>query len=380
MSDRRPDAGAPWGGNPEATRAIADGLTDLQEYSDCLAILEAQSREALAGTCVTEGAILNLLKLVRLLHKSDRDFGSCIEPHAPRIMALMSSVVRAKSLDVPFVGSMERYHNLVDYVSRVWQRDEVMLDDPGFWPWLDHSYPCVSRLLRADMDCIKRTSSLVQALSRKFRSRKYPHSSAYMRAVDGICSEAMATCPDKACDYAKKASESWESTEMELATLAAVGRHFRVGRIDPKIPGSESRADMTFEREGREWYAEVYSHADYGMVGTEIFEDIVPGEEWSRRFRKAQIKSLREAGVPTVYVMRLDNPKALPGATRSREFLAEARRKMPGDSDIVVILRGVEVASLRGGRAVEPSALAERLGRAIWEAMPENAPGARPWP
>lgn len=370
-------------GGPRGRQAVLGGaashLANLQEYSSCLAFLESLPWEILSGTMVSERALLEILDVIRLLHRHDRRVDAEIEPLEPRMLALMRLALRAKSLDVPFIALPSKFHSLRSYASRAMLGHESMLGDPGFWPWLDKDCPNVSRFLRTDESQIKKTNDLVGVLSIHFRSRT-PQSRAYMGAVDGLCRQVMEICAGRACDYARKAANSFAAASMEMAALVAISRHFKIGRIDPEIPHSGSLADMTFDHGGKEHYVEVYSHADYDMAGTEIRDGIVPEEEWKARFKKTQIKSLKGAGVPFVYVMRLDNPQALPGETRSRAFCDEARRTMPADSDIVVILRGVEVASLRGGRVVEPSGLARRLGRAIWEAMPENAPGVRPWP
>lgn len=354
----------------------ASHLTNLQEYPSCLAFLEAQPREVLAQTHVIEWALLEILDVIHLLHHHDYRVEAEIGALEPRMMALIKSALCAKSLDVPFVARPSRYLSLRSYASRAILGREPMLDDPGFWPWLDRNYPNVSRLLRTDEAQIKKTSDLVAVLSIMFKSRTAPASIAYMAAVDALCRRVMEICAGRACDYARKAATSFAAAEMEMVVLVAIDGSFGTTRIDPKIPGSGSLADLAFEHEGAEHYVEVYSHADYDMAGTETREDIMPGDEWKARFKKTQIEGLREAGVPSVYVMRLADPQATPAETRSREFRDEARRTMPADSDIVVVLNGeVEAASLRGGRIVETSGLAKRLGRAIWGAMPENSPG-----
>lgn len=373
-------AGAPWGGQA-VLRGAASRLVNLQEYSSCLAFLEGQPHEVLSHTQVIEETLLEMLDVIHLLHHNDRKVEEEIEALEPRIMALIKSAICAKSLDVPFVARPSKFYSLRSYASRAILGHESMLDDPGFWPWLDGHYPNVSRFLRTDGAQIKKTNDLISVLSIHFKSQKALSSVAYMTAVDELFGQVMEICAGRACDYARKASCSFAAAKMEMVALVAIDRSFGIARIDPQIPGSSSQADMTFEHEGAERYVEVYSHDDYDMAGTETREDIAPEEVWKARFKKTQIKSLKEAGVPSIYVMCLDDFQTQPGATRSREFRGEARRTMPPDSDIVVILRGeVEVASLRGGRVVEPSGLARRLGRAIWGGMPESAPGVRPWP
>lgn len=374
----RVDAGVSWGANPIAVRAMAKHLIVRQEYSDCLALLEALPHDALAGTCLVEDLALMLLREISFRNSRHGNIDRVIAPLEPRLMALTRSAIRAKSLDVPFDGFMGRYLSLLDYASRARERDEVMIDDPGFWPWLACSHPNISRFLLSDYRCATRSSSLIQMLSRHFRARRMPHSVAYMRAVDGLCREVMGICAGSARKYAKEAGNSCLSAMTEMAVLAAISRQFGTVRIEPGIPGGGKLADMGFEHAGKEHYVEVYSHAGYHSAVSQTKPDISPEEEWAARFSKDQIAALREAGVPTVYVMHLDDFQAQPGETGSPEFREAAARLMPPDSDIVVILHGIEAVSLRGGRVVEPSDVAVRLKNAIWEAMPENAPGVRP--
>jgi len=361
---------------------MAENMINRRDFSGCLKLLEAQARKVLAGTAMIEDKLLSMLALIRLLHKTDREFAAEISPHEPRIMVIMESVLRAKSLDVEINRSLGKYRSLVDYVSRSRLGHESMLDDPGFWPWLDGAYPNVSRFLRTDGAKIRKTNDFINLLGIKFKSRGKPASGAYMGALDGLCRQVLEICAERACDYPKKAADGFAAARTEMVTLVAINGSFGIGHIDPAIPGSGNLADMTFEHGGIEHYVEVYSYADYDMAGTEIREDILPEAEWEARFKKVQIKSLREAGVHTVYVMNLNDFQAQWGETGSREFREAASRMMPKNSDIVVILHGsIEVASLRDGRVTEePSALVVRLADAIRKAMPENAPGVRTWP
>lgn len=368
-------AGGPQSTGLQATKDGAERLLDRQNYSGCLSLLEAQPREVLEGTCMVEYIVLRLLSRVRLFHQADRELAAALEPHEPRIMGLMGRALRAKSLDVEINRSLGKYHSLVDWASRACRGHESMLDDPGFWPWLDGNYPHVAGFLRSEKDLVTKTNSLVQMLSVKFKSRVAPHSRAYMGAVDGLCRQVMDICAGRACTYAKKASDSWLSAKTEMTVLVAISRNFRIMRIDPEIPRSGNLADVSFEHDGIERYVEVYSHAGHDLAAPQTKRGINPRAEWKARFHKAQIRSLREAGVPAVYVMNLNDFQAQPGETRSPEFCVEATRHMPPDSDIVVILHGIEAASLRGGRAAGQSALAARLKDAIWEAMPENVAG-----
>lgn len=353
----------------------ADFLLNRKRYSEYMELLEGQPRDVLANTTMAEYLVLKLVKDMRLRHRSDREFESEIRPYEPRILGIMRSVLEAKSLDAEIDSSKSKYHSLMDYVSRVSRGHKSMLDHCEFWPWLDGDYGHVARLLRADGGGVSKTNSLAQALSMMFKCRETPRVKAHMGAIDHLCRRAMEICASGAHAYAKKSGESWDSARMEMAALVAVGRHFKIGCIDPEIPGSKKQADISFVHNGVEHYVEVYSHAGYYSAVPQIKLDISSEEEWAMRFGKSQIEALREAGVPTVYVMNLDDFQARPGETGSPEFREAAARLMPPDSDIVVILHGAEAASLRGGRVVEPSDVAVRLRGAIWEAMPENAPG-----
>ena len=365
-------AGLPGVKGAESAQKRAIGLINRRDYRGCLALLKDQPPEVFMATHVVEDVLLKILKVIHLRHKTNREFAAEVDPHEQCIMGLMRSVLHAKSLDVEINRSLDKYHSLVDYVSRARHGHEPMLEDPEFWPWLDGNYPNVSEFLRADSCFIGKTNSLVQMLSVKFKSRTAPHARAYMGAVDGLCRQVTEICAGRACGYAKKASESWISARTEMAVLVALSGNFRILRIDPGIPCSGNLADISFEHEGVEHYVEVYSHSDYEMVAAETRVGIRQRCEWKTRFQKAQIKSLKKAKVPTVYVMNLNDFQAQPGATQTRAFCEAACKMMPKDSDIVVILHGVEVASLRGGRVVEPSGLAKRLGKAIWGALPEN--------
>jgi len=372
----RPDKSEPWGKGAAGVKGMASHLLNRREYSRYLELLEGQPLEVFGDTHTIEDLLLNMLKDIRLRRRSDREFSAEIEMHEPRILGLMKSVLWAKSLDVSINRSLGPYWSLVDYVSRVRLGEESMLDDPEFWPWLDSNYANTSRFLRTDGRRVRKTNDLVQVLSTHFRARKDPRSKAYMRAVDGICREATVICSGHACDYAKKADESWSSAAMEMTVLVALNRNFRIARIDPSIPGSGRRADVSFVHEGAEHYVEVYSRKSYALAAPQIKMDIDPKEEWDMRFGKAQIRDLRAAGVPTVYVMRLDDFQALPGETKSQAFCDAARKTMPRESEIVVVLRGIEAASLRDGQVVGPSDLAVRLGAEIWAAMPETVADA----
>jgi len=343
-----------------------------------LTLLEGQPLEVFGDTYVIEDLLLAMLKEIRLRRRSDREFRAEMEAYEPRILDLMTSALWAKSLDVSIDRSLGAYWSLVDYVSRVRLGEESMLDDPEFWPWLDANYASVAGFLRTDAKRVRKTNSLVHVLSIQFRARQDARSVEYMKAVDGLCRQVMDICPDRVRDYAKKADVSWSSAKMEMVTLVAISRHFRIVRTDPRIPGSYRHADMSFEHDGAEKYVEVYSHISYSLAEPQVKIDINPKKEWATRFDKAQIKSLRDARVPTVYVMRLDDFQAQPGETRSQAFCDAARKTMPNDSEIVVILHDVEGASLRGGQVVEPSDLALLLGKAIWKAMPENIAAAAP--
>jgi len=363
----------------KAMVTVARYLICQQDYSDCLALLEVQPREILDSTCLVEDVSLLLLKEIRLRCRHNSELDKEIGSLEPRMMGLIMSAIRAKSLDVPFDGSMGKYWSLVDYASRARERDEVMLDDPGFWPWLAGGYPNISEFLLSDLSLVTRSNVLIHVLSRHFRSREWPHSAAYMTAVDCLCREVLAICGRRARDYAKKAAASWISAKTEMTVLSAIGRHFRIMRIDPRISGGKKRADMSFEHGGAEHYVEVYSHSGHYSAVPQTKMDIDPAKEWTSRFAKSQIRGLRDARVPSVYVMNLDGFQAMRGETGSREFLEEACETMPGDSDIVVILHGeVEAASLRRGHIVRPSDLALCLKDAIRGAMPENVPSVRP--
>ncbi|MDD9809076.1 MAG: hypothetical protein OXU25_04470, partial [Thaumarchaeota archaeon] len=320
-------------------------LLNRSDYPGYLDLLEGQPHGILAGTCMVEYLILRMLSHMRLLHQPDREFATEMEPHEQRIMDLMDSALRAKSLDVEINRSLGKYHSLVDYASRACRGHESMLEDPEFMPWLDGNYPHVSELLRADANRISKANTLVQMLSVQFKSRTAPHVMTYLGAVDGLCRQAMKICADRACDYAKKASESWISAKMEMAVLVAINRHFKIMRIEPKIPCTNRHVDASFEHDGAEHYVEVYSHTGFDLAAPQTKMDIDPEKEWGARFGKAQIRHLRKAGVPTVYVMNLDDFQAQPGETQTRAFCEAACSMMPKDSDIVVILHGVEVAS-----------------------------------
>jgi len=367
----RPDKGAPWATGD--VREMASRLLGGREYSHYLELLEGQPFEAFGGTHMIEDLLLDMLKDIRLRRRSDREFRAEMEQHGPRILRLIKSVIWAKSLDVSFNRSLGQYWSLVDYVSRVRLGEESMLANPGFWPWLDGNYAGISRFLRTDGRRVRKTNDLVQVLSIHFRARGDPRSEAYMGAVDVLCGEVMEICPGNAHVYAKKADESWSSAEMEMVVLVALNRNFGIARIDPGIPGSSRRADVSFVHKGAEHYVEVYSRKSHAQAAPQIKTDIDPKEEWDARFGKTQISDLRAAGVPAVYVMRLDDFQAQPGATKSRAFCDAASKAMPKDSEIIVILHGVEAVSLRGGQVVGPSGLAARLGEAIWGAMPEAA-------
>lgn len=369
--------GTPAEGRAE-TEAKANYLLDRQMYSEYLELLEGQPRDVFANTVLVEKLLLEMLKRIRLLHRADREFDAKIAPHEQRVLDLMETALQKKSLSVPIDRSLSKYHSLMDYVSRVYLGQESMFDDPKFWAWLDDAYPNVSKFLHTDDSRIKKTNSFVQILSIQFKSRDAQHVKAYMSAIDGLCRQTMEICADRACDYARKADDNYFAAKMEMVVLVAINRNFGSVHTDPKIPGSDRLADMSFKHDGAEHYVEVYAHASHTMAVPEIKEDIVPEKEWAMRFGKAQIKSLREAGVRAVYVMKLDDFQAMQGETKSRAFSEAACKAMPENSDIVVIIHGVEVASLRGGQIVEPSDLAVRLGKAIWDSMPETVAGIAP--
>lgn len=373
----RAGAGEAQGTDTESLRRNAAWLIDRLEYQSLLELLESQPREVFADTHVMEDLLLEVLKGIRLRHQRDREFDEAIGPYEGRMLELMKTALQERSLDVQVNDSLDKYHSLVDYVSRVRLGHESKLKDPEFWPWLG-GYPHIAGLLRTDEELVTGANSLVQMLSIQFKSREKPHVGAYMKAVDDLCRQAMDICAGHACAYAKKANESWDSAKMEMVALVAIEKSFGVKRIDPEIPGSEKLADMSFELDGAEHYVEVYSRAGYDLATSLTKTRIEPEKEWGRRFGKKQIRRLRDADVPTVYVMRLDDFQAQPGETKTKEFCEMACEMMPRNSDIVVILQGVEPASLRGGRVVEPSELAVSLGDAVWEAMPDNAAGVQP--
>lgn len=372
-------AGTPHDADAKAVRERASSLIRRQGYSDMLGLLEGVSSEILANTPIVEDLLLEMLKDVRLRHPADREFAEVVGLHEQRILGLVDTVLREVQLDAQINRSLGKYDSLVNHVSRVRLGRESKLDDPEFLPWLDGNYPHVLEFLRADASLISKTNSLVQMLSVQFRSREKPNVGAYMKAVDGLCEQAMRICDRHGVDYAKKANESWSSAKMEMAVLVAIDKHFGIRRIDPEIPNSEKLADMSFEHDGAERYVEVYSHPDHSTSATQLKTGIAPEKEWRMRFGRTQIKRLKDASVPAVYVMGLDDFQAQPGETGSQAFREEAARAMPADSDIVVVIRGeAEAASLRGGRMVDRSGIAARLEKAIRDALPENAEGARP--
>lgn len=352
-------------GEQAALGGVAHALANRQEYSDCLAFLECMPRDVFVHTQVIEWALLELLDVIQLLLHNDHKVDAEIGLHETRMLALMRSALQAKSLDVPFIRYPSKFHSLRSYASRALHRHEVLLDDPGFWPWLDNEYPHVSKFLHTNDSQIKKTNDFINILSIHFKRKKEPVPRAYMAAVDCLCRQVLEICAGRTCDYARKAADSFAAAKMEMVVLVAISKNFRLERIDPAIPGCGKLADLSFEYNGDEHYVEVYSHADYDMAGTVIKECIVPEEEWGKRFEKTQIKFLQEAGVPTVYVMSLSDPQAQPGGTETPAFRDAAASAMPKDSDIVVITSVIEVASLRGGQFTDPSTLAENLQKAI---------------
>jgi len=225
--------------------------------------------------------------------------------------------------------------------------------------------------LRADAGSASKTGGLARMLSAQFRLRDRPHVRAYMGAVDGLCRQAEGACAGRLRHHAKMARGSWTAARTEMATLVAIGRHFGTVRTGPEIPGSSGRADMGFAHGGKEIYVGVCSHVWHYAVAA-LPKAGITTEEGVEIFGRAGAGNLREAGVPTVCVIGLDGLQAGAGVTRTREFCEAARKVMPGDSDIVVVLHGVEAASLRGGHVVKPSGIATALRRAILEALPES--------
>ena len=343
-------------------------MLDMRRYADCLALLEAQDEETRGAAEFIRKFILRLIKYIHMEDKSDQEFDKAIEPYKKRIIDMIGSIAAAKSLDVPINTSYSTYHMLWDYASRVSLGYQVMLHDPDFMPWIAKNYPNAHQFLMPEKKYVNSKNTFIQMLSVWFNRRQTSNTQQDMQAIDNLCRRTAETCPNHVDDYAYKLYDNFAAAKIEMMVLAALSKNFEIKAIDPIIPRSKKRADVSFMDENLEYYVEVYSHNSYHSDASEIKADICPETEWSHRFHKVQLSRLKQANVPTVYIMNLNGFQFMVREANNAKFQEYACSYMPENAEVVVIFQDVTVFSIRDGKVAPEKS---RLGRVLESSLAE---------
>ena len=370
----RPDSGQPDHGAGTADsrgnlKKRARALLDRQMYDDCMSLLEEQGKETRCAPEFIKKFIFPLIKDIHSRNRSDQEFDRAIEPYKERIINMIHSIAAAKSLDVPIDTSYSTYHSLWDYASRVSKGQQVMLHDPDFMPWIAENYPNVYQFLMPEKEYVNDKNTFIQMLSVQFNSRQMPHVQQYMRAIDNLCRKTAEACANNVSGYVYKLHTSFYSTKIEMMVLVALNKNFEIKAIDPIISPSKKHADVSFMDGNVKYYVEVYSYKNHDSDAPEVKEDIIPKDEWRNLFRKRQLSQLKQANVPTVYIMNLSDFQFMIGEAKNFDFQEYARRHMPENSEVAVILHGVTVFSIRDGKIAPEKS---RLGRMLESSLTET--------
>lgn len=350
-----------------AAMRVQEGLGS-GDYGALLAALDPADAKIVHKTDLIEKSILAMLYDIKLENTGKGEFKEAIGPHQKRVEEIAGALARAKSLDVRIDRSMPSAHDqLVDYVSRILLSRQVMTADPQFWQWIEGGYPGIDRLLRRDEGRrMSKANSFVQMLSVQFKHRE--RSRGHMDYVNSICQGVLDACDDGAIDgYARKISDGYDATITEMKLLNILKREFREVRVEVRIPCSAKNADLGFRHGGDDYYVEVYTSRSFTVVGSLSKFRVRPKDEWGYLFRKRQIQDLALACERTVFVLDVGHDYLDRMETRTPEFRAHVGAAMPETSEVVIIRTrdDVEVISVRGGKAVETTALGRALGSAI---------------
>ena len=365
----QPDHDAGTADSKSNLKKRARALLDRQMYDDFLTLLEAQDEETRCEPEFIKKFILPLIKDIHDRNKTGQAFDKVIEPYKERIINMIHTIATAKSLDVPIDTSHSTYNMLWDYASRVSKGHRVMLHDPAFMPWIAENYPNVHQFLMPEKEYVNDKNTFIQMLSVQFNSRQMPHVQQYMRAIDNLCRKTAEACANNVSGYVYKLHTSFYSTKIEMMVLVALNKNFEIKAIDPIISPSKKHADVSFMDGNVKYYVEVYSYKNHDSDASEVKEDIIPKDEWRNLFRKRQLSQLKQANVPTVYIMNLSDFQFMIGEAKNSDFQEYAHRHMPENSEVAVILHGVTVFSIRGGKITPEKS---RLGRMLESSLTET--------
>lgn len=352
------------------------------DYGALLGALDPADRKIADGTDLIEQSILAMLHDIRLENPGKKEFKAAIEPYRERIEGIAATLARDRSLDIEIDKSLQHtYDRLVDYVSNIALRRQVLTVNPQFWRWLEERYPGIDRFLKLDEGHrMVKSNSLVKMLSVQFKHRG--RGEDYMAHVNSICQRIVDLCSGKdAGKYACKASASYESAIAEMKAFLALRGEFGGVEIEKPIPQSGRNADLAFALGGETHFVEVYASRGFTAVGKLSKFGVDFREEWARLLRKNQVRDLAGANERTVFVLDVGRDYLPRLETRTPKFRGHVCAAMPETSEVIIIRGGgdVEAISVRGGQVVETTGLGKRLQAAVegsW--WPGAGPGGEP--
>jgi len=351
----------------EAALRVQAGL-ERRDYGALLAALDPNDGRIVHGTDLIEKSILAMLYDIKFENPGKEEFKATIGSHRKKIEEIAGAVARARSLDVMADRSMPNVHDqLVDYVSRIALNRPIMTGDPQFWRWIEESHPGVDCLLKCDEERrMSKANSFVQMLSVQFKHKE--RSKNHMNQVNSTCQWILDACDGgTVAKYAQKLSDSYDSAITEMRLHVILAGTFQGVEAEKKIPKSCKNTDLSLEHEGDRYLVEVYTSRNFTFVGSQSKFQLDFRKEWKRLFGKSQIGDLVKARVPAVFVLYVGHSCLDRVETQTPAFRDHVCGTMPETSEVVIIRDrdDIEVISVRGGKAVETTALGRELGSAI---------------
>lgn len=341
------------------TEARACALVLDGDYGGALDLVEGLDGRALGETSASESVCLRILADMWGRHGGNGGLEGVVGRHEERLGAAISLAAHAKRLNVPRNELRTAYDSLVDHAARVYLRQEVMLDNHEFWPWINTRYPSAARLLSAT-DVLD-TNAFAQAASVHFAGRESPHAREAMRVMDRICRRVLEQLPELEPEYSRRLSSGYHGTMAEMRAIAALGGD-REAVTGTWSPGSDMMANVC----GEKLAVRVLAHND--PLDTAPLRWARP--RGPRRWNGLTMEASGITGMPAVVV--LDAGEAWPAGSSMAEWLPRRFwEDLPASTELVVLVGGsVRTATVRDGKIVQSSEIARALERAFRHVTP----------